>query len=232
MDPRDVLTDDEYRELAHLAQDLVERLTRRLAAAPGPNAADPGPKPGESAEEHRQRTATLRRVHAARLAGALLDDVADRFAAAEAADAVWLGASLADLGAASGDTRQAARKRWPDLGQIYRVRRWLGGHHDDVLAVIGAVLDHAGALRGVGLDRIQALRDAVDPEQPGRWQRLAEAVDRHLRAVTAVAVPTTDAAATALDGAVGVIARYDSVAGPVPDPVPGPVSAATPPARP
>jgi hypothetical protein len=209
----DLLDDSEYRELRHLAEDVMDRLTRRLAGTPALAQPDSGPKPGDFGDEHRLRAARLRRVRAAQLAEELLDDVAGGFTAAEAADAVWLGASLADLGTVSGSTRQAARKRWPELGLIYRTRRWLGGHHDDVVAVVRMVLDHASELRGVGLDRIQALRDAVDAEgpQPARWQRLADAVDRHLRAVVAQAVPTTDEATTAMDGARGVVAHYDVV---------------------
>jgi hypothetical protein len=213
MQLQSVLTDSEYRELRHLARDLMERLTRNLAVHPGLDLPDPGPKVGDAEDEYRRRVERLRRVHAAQLAEDLLDDVASAFTAGEAADAVWLGASLADLGTVSGSTRQAARKRWPDLGLIYRTRRWLGGHHDDVVAVIRMVLDRAGELRGVGMDRIQALRDAVDTEEPrpAHWQRLAEAVDRHLRAVTAVAVPTTEEASRAIDGARGVVAHYDAV---------------------
>jgi hypothetical protein len=213
MDLRTALTDAEYRELWHLVWDLMERLTHTLAAHPGLELPDPGPKAGDADDEYRLRTALLHRVHAAQLAGDLLDEVATTFTAGEAADAVWLGASLADLGTVSGSTRQAARKRWPDLGLIYRARRWLGGHHDDVVAVIRSVLAHAGELRGVGLDRLQALRAAVDADgpQPARWQRLAEAVDRHLRAVTTYAVPTTEEATTAVDGARGVVAHYDAV---------------------
>jgi hypothetical protein len=213
MELRTVLTDAEYRELRHLARDLMERLTRTIAAHPGLDLPDPGPKVGDVEEEYRRRADRLRRVHAAQLAEDLLEDVAGTFTAGEAADAVWLGASLADLGTVSGSTRQAARKRWPDLGLIYRTRRWLGGHHDDVVRVIRTVLTHAGELRGVGLDRIQALRDAVDADEPrpAHWQRLAEAVDRHLRAVTMVAVPTTEEASTAIDGARGVVAHYDAV---------------------
>jgi hypothetical protein len=213
VDLRKVLDDSEYRELRHLADDLMERVTRRLAVHPGLRLPEPGPKTGDADEQYRQRLARLHRVHAAQLAAALLDDVAGTFTAGEAADAVWLGASLADLGTVSGHTRQAARKRWPDLGLIYRTRRWLSGHHDDVVSVIRAVLAHGGELRGVGLDRIQALRAAVDADepQPARWQRLAEAVDRHLRAVTTQAVPTTEEAGSAIDKAVRVVAHYDAI---------------------
>jgi hypothetical protein len=213
VDLRKVLDDSEYRELRHLADDLMERVTRRLAVHPGLRLPEPRPKMGDADDQYRQRVARLNRVHAAQLAAALLDEVAGTFTAGEAADAVWLGASLADLGTVSGSTRQAARKRWPDLGQIYRTRRWLDGHHDEVVSVIRSVLAHAGELRGVGLDRIQALRAAVDADapQPARWQRLADAVDRHLRAVTAQAVPTTEEAASAIDGAVVVVAHHDAI---------------------
>jgi hypothetical protein len=209
----DVLTDADRGELRRLARDLLERMTRQLAAHPGLEAPQPVARPGAVDDEYRLRRDRLRRVRAAQLAGALVNEVAAEFAAEEAADAVWLGASLADLGTTSGSTRQAARKRWPDLGHIYRTRRWLGGHHDDVVAVIGMVLARAGELRGVGLDHLRPLRDALDSDepQPARWRRLAEAVDRHLRHVADVAVPTTDEAGMAVDGARGVVAHFDAV---------------------
>ncbi|GII22440.1 hypothetical protein [Planosporangium mesophilum] len=208
----DVLSDAERTELRKLARDLMERMTQRLAAQPGLAAAEPLARSGDADDEYRLRRDRLRRVRAAQVAAALIGDAAADFTAAEAADAVWLGASLADLGTTSGSTRQAARKRWPDLGRIYRLRRWLGGHADDLTHVIGRILAHAGEMRGVGLDRLQALRDALDTDepQPTRWRRLADAVDRHLRHVAEVAVPTTDEAATAVDGARGVVAHFDA----------------------
>jgi hypothetical protein len=211
----DVRFDAERAELRQLARELLERMTRQLAAHPALDVPEPVARSGDNDDEYRLRRDRLRRVRASQLAGALIDDVATGFAADEAAEAVWLGASLADLGTTSGSTRQAARKRWPDLGRIYRTRRWLGGHHDDLGLVIGRVLARAGELRGVGLDRLQALRDVLDADepQPTRWPRLAEAVDRHLRHVADVAVPTTDEAAAAVDGARGMVARYDAVTG-------------------
>ncbi len=202
---------DNEAELRRDVVDLMERLTKRIAGHL--TLPDPTPKIGDADEEYRARVARLRRVRAAQLAEALVEEVSADFTAREAADAVWLGASLADLGAASGSTRQAARKRWPDLGLIYRTRRWLGSHHDDVLAVIRDVLAHASELRGVGLDRLRALAAAVEADgpQPARWQRLAEAVDRHLRDIVARAVPTTPEASRALDGAAGTVAHYDAV---------------------
>src|SRR6266536_3581190 len=173
---------DNEAELRRDVVDLMERLTKRIAGHL--TLPDPTPKIGDADEEYRARVARLRRVRAAQLAEALVEEVSADFTAREAAGAVWLGASLADLGAASGSTRQAARKRWPDLGLIYRTRRWLGSHHDGVLAAA-----------------VEA-----DGPQPARWQRLAEAVDRHLRDIVARAVPTTPEASRALDGAAGTVA--------------------------
>jgi hypothetical protein len=209
----DGLPEADRTELRHLAHDLLERLTQRLAVEPGPALPAPVVKPGDAADEYRLRGDRLRRVRAAQLAGALIEQVTTQFIADEAADAVWLGASLADLGTTSGSTRQAARKRWPDLGQIYRTRRWLGGHHDDVAAVIGMILERAGDMRGVGMDSLQALRDALGNDEPhaARWRRLATAVDRDLRIVSERALPLTDEAATAVDGARGVVAHFDAV---------------------
>ncbi|NJC72152.1 hypothetical protein HC031_20880 [Planosporangium thailandense] len=200
-------------ELRHLARDLMEQLTQRLAAHPGIGELQPIPRTGDADDEYRQRRDQLMRVRAAQVASALVERAAAEFTAAEAADAVWLGASLADLGTTSGSTRQAARKRWPDLGRIYRVRRWLGGHHDDLVAVIGMILARAADVRGVGLDNLQALRDALAADEPQatRWRRLAEAVDRHVRHVAERAVPVTDEAAEAVDAARGVVAHFDAV---------------------
>jgi hypothetical protein len=206
------LSGAEQAELRRLAADLLERLTRTLVRHPGLTLPEPVRRPGDADDEYRTRRDRLRRVRAAMLASVLVEDVAAEFTAAEAADAVWVGASLADLGATSDTTRQAARKRWPDLGLIYRTRRWLGAQHDVVVAVVGALLEHAGELRGVGMDRIQALRatvDAVQP-QPDHWRALSDAVDRHLRAVAQQAVPTTSEAVAAVDGAQELVVDFDA----------------------
>jgi hypothetical protein len=211
---REALPEADLRELHHLVRDLLERMTRRVASPGGVEVPEPILRADDADDEYRLRRDQLRRVRAAQLVSTLVEEAAAEFTAHEAAEAVWLGASLADLGTTSGSTRQAARKRWPGLGAIYRARRWLGGHHDDVVAVIRMVLGNASGLRGVGLDRLRALQAAVDTDepQPARWQRLAEAVDHHLRVVAEVAVPTTDEAARAVDGARGVVAHYDAVA--------------------
>lgn len=218
MDPlAGALPDADRTELRYLAHDLMEHLTQRLATHPRLGELQPIPRPGDADDEYRLRRDQLLRVRAAQLASALVERASAEFTAAEAAEAVWLGASLADLGTTSGSTRQAARKRWPDLGRIYRVRRWLGGHHDDLVTTIGTILDRAADMRGVGLDTLQSLRDALAAEEPQatRWRRLAEAVDRHVRHVAQRAVPVTDEAAAAVDAARGVVAHFDAVtAGP------------------
>ncbi|WP_326558233.1 hypothetical protein [Micromonospora sp. NBC_01796] len=230
--PLDRLAASEYDELRGPARELVRRITDRVADHPTAGGPESGPKPGDVDDEQLHRTTYLRRVGAGQLTDALVNELIDECAAEDAADAVWLGASLADLGSVTGNSRQAARKRWPDLGLIYRTRRWVAGHHADLVTVIEQVLDHGGELtaadgQGETLDRaVPALRDAlartlrdrdsgsvVDPGtgRPLRWRHLAETVDVHLRTVARVGVPTTPAAATALAGAHGVLAYYDSV---------------------
>ena len=131
----DNLSDEDYNWLHGIALGTTERLVSLLAESTVLDPTDSDAKPGDLDDEPEHRIATLRRVKAAQVAGALLAEVVGEFTAGEAATAVWLGASLADLGSASGSTRQAARKRWPDLGLIYRIRRWLYGHREDILHV-------------------------------------------------------------------------------------------------
>lgn len=176
-------------------ENLLAKLTAELAGPVGDD----------------RRVAALHRVRAAQEVRARVEEAAAEFAARQAAEAVWLGASLADLSAATGNTRQAARKRWPDLGHIYRTRRWLEGHDDDLVTVIGLVVD-AGPDLGVGpvpLDGLAAAV-AVDGPPPQRWQAMAHAVNRHLRTVAEEAAPTTAAATRAVDGARGTLAHFDA----------------------
>src|SRR3954465_14552013 len=96
----------------------VERAV--VEAAGHVDVADPGGKPDDRAGE---RAARHRAV--AELRSALTVEAEIRAAAAGAVEgragaAVWLGASLADLAAVTGRTRQAARKRWPGLGDVSR----------------------------------------------------------------------------------------------------------------
>jgi hypothetical protein len=187
----------------------------------------------------------LRRVKGAQVAGALLTEVVGDFTAGEAATAVWLGASLADLGSATGSTRQAARKRWPDLGQIYRTRRWLYGHREDILYVAGLLIDvrediwpkadvtpamvtraYDGLVAGLTQVRTDfASGSAVSEKATSnrrtiRWQRLGELANRHIRNVVEAIRPTTDAADFAVSGGIGLLAHYDTVASTPPSELP------------
>lgn len=233
MDERQIsdLVSAETREAFHgLVRSLVAQITQAAARHPALDAPDAGPKPGDVDDEYERRRDVLRRVRGGLVAAALISEVTADCAAEDAATAVWLGASLADLGASTGSTRQAARKRWPDLGAIYRTRRWLTGHSDDLIFMARLVLDHADALRPVDglqedLDQaVEALRQALDSavqdlgsgsvirQSPAvRWQHLSQLVDSHLRDVADLATATTAAATTALDGARGVLAHYDSI---------------------
>lgn len=186
----------------------VERAV--VEAAGQVEVADPGGKPddrgGERASRHRA---------VAELRSALTVEAAVRAAAADAVEgraeaAVWLGASLADLAAVTGRTRQAARKRWPGLGDVSRRRRFLGYHVDDVLWAARLVLDDADDLEGVDETARGALANAVaeaerafrgEPAEAAadaaadaatdaatdvatavaRWQAFDRLVDRHLR---------------------------------------------------
>ncbi|MBF9127982.1 hypothetical protein I0C86_03065 [Plantactinospora sp. S1510] len=223
------LSEQERAHLVGLAADAVRRITETLTGHPAFGVPEGGPKSGDVDDERSRRTDALRRVRAGRAAQALLSEVVAEHTAENAADAVWLGASLADLGESIGSTRQAARKRWPDLGRIYRIRRWVSGHADDLVTVLRMVRDQATgyaapagsadaldaalaaldhALRGVLRDSDS--RSVLDPEtgRPARWLRLADAVDVRLRTVVDLATPTTPEADTALAAARGVLAHY------------------------
>jgi hypothetical protein len=187
--------------------------------------ADPGAKPDDRAGERAARRRAMAELRAALavevdVRAAAADSVAGRVEAA-----VWLGASLADLGAVTGRSRQAARQRWSGLGGVHRRRRWLGHHVDEVLWAAGLVLDAADDLEGVDPSARAALADAVaaaerafgddDPgdvaSAVGRWRALDALVDRDLRDLLA-AVPVEPAdptAAFAAHGARGVLAYYD-----------------------
>ncbi|MEO3926987.1 hypothetical protein ABGB07_24430 [Micromonosporaceae bacterium B7E4] len=229
----DQLSEREYDELAGLVVEFSRRLTGMLAEHPSFAAPDGGSKPGDVDDERLRRAAYLRRVRAGQAAQALLAEVAAGCAAEDAADAVWLGASLADLGESTGSTRQAARKRWPELGRIHRTRRWVSGHADDLVAVFRMVLDQAPGYTApdrsaTSLDRAVRALDAalaetlrsrdsgsvLDPAtgRPARWRRLADAVDQHLRVVVGLAGARTPEAETALAAARGVLAHHDAVA--------------------
>ena len=235
----DNLSDQDYQWLHTIALRTTEQLLDQLLAR---NVLDPTgslPKPGEIDDEKDCREATLRRVKAAQVLGALCAEVAGEVTTHEAANAVWLGASLADLGSASGSTRQAARKRWPDLGQIYRMRRFLSGHHEDIRTVAGelitcrdgfrpkddvtpATLD--AAYQALIRTNVQLMEDKesgtmVATGETGdqrviRWQRWNELVDKDIRTLVEVVQPTDSDTDYVLSGAVGLLAHYDSISTP------------------
>jgi hypothetical protein len=201
---------------------LLERITGQLAEDPALDLPAGGARAGDLPEEHVHRRAALRRVRAGLIADELVGEAITEFIAADAATAAWLGASLADLSAVTGNTRQAARKRWPDLGRIYRVRRWLGGHAEDITTIVGMILDNASALRPDADDQLDAallaLRSAPaetvvaqDDRRSTHWQRWSGLIDHPLRTVVALAKPTTPEAERAVSGAIGLLAYYDSV---------------------
>jgi hypothetical protein len=201
---------------------------------------DPGPKPDDRAGERSARHRALAGLGAALAVEGQARDAGAAVAGRRAAAAVWLGASLADLGGVTGRSRQAARKRWPELGAIHRRRRWLGHHVEDVLWAARLVLDVAAAdLEGVDPTARAALADAVaaaerdmtgsaagDPADPAelhaavaRWQAFDGLVDRHLRDLLAGVPdePADPTAAFAAHGARGVLRYYDHVVHDVPE---------------
>ena len=238
----DGLSDEDYNWLHGIALGTVERLVELLAQSTVLDPTDSDPKPGDLDDESEHRIAVLRRVKGAQVAGALLTEVVGDFTAGEAGNAVWLGASLADLGSASGSTRQAARKRWPDLGLIYRTRRWLYGSREDIFYVAGLLIDARAEIRPksdvtpamittayesliTGLAEVRAEFEsgsAVSRKETSnlpkiRWQRLGELVNRRLREVVELVTATTPAADFAISGTIGVLAGYDSLTEPRPE---------------
>ncbi|HWN29172.1 MAG TPA: hypothetical protein VNP37_19565, partial [Actinomycetospora sp.] len=186
---------------------------------------DPGAKPDDRAGERDARRHAMAELRAALTVEADVRTAAAEIAAGRAEAAVWLGASLADLGGITGRSRQAARQRWSGLGGVHRRRRWLGHHVDEVLWAARLVLDAAGDLEGVDPSARAALADAVAAAERafgddapgdvtaavGRWRAFDALVDRHLRDVLAgvPAEPADATAAFAAHGARGVLAYYD-----------------------
>lgn len=232
----DSLSEKDYNWLHTIALGTTERLVSLLAESKILESTDSDPKPGDLDDEPEHRIATLRRVKAAQVVGALLADVIGDVIAGEAATAVWLGASLADLGSATGSTRQAARKRWPDLGQIYRTRRWLYGHRGSILYTADLLIEARPQARPrpefsqEDLDEaytslIWALAQVREDFESGsamletpasnqrlvRWQRLAELVDKHIRALAHMIKPADGDVGFAASGASGVVCYYDEV---------------------
>lgn len=232
----DDLFPEHRNEIHAMALNSIEGLIDQLAHPNALDRTDSDRKPGEMDDEAERRGAALLRVKAAQVVAVLLDDLANDITAREAANAVWLGASLADLGSASGSTRQAARKRWPDLGQIYRMRRWLSGHHEDILKIADRlsgerrlmtpkkqvtqdVIDSAFELLDKDIAQVRAdfrsgsmvTDDETGNTQIIRWQRLSELVDKRVRLVVDLVVPMEPDAQYIIDGAKGMLAYYDAV---------------------
>lgn len=137
---------------------------------------------------------------------------------------MWLGASLADLSAIAGRSRQAARKRWPELGGTYRRRKWLGNHVDDIAYTAGQLASRADDLvpsRGHGtfMKLIRQLRaglrrceadfapEAQERTDPGaRWRALDDLVNVTMREIIEMAgKPATPEADFVLHGARGTL---------------------------
>jgi hypothetical protein len=227
---------EQHHWLHVMAQNSIERMVDLLARENVLDRTDSSSKPGEIDDEAERRVATLRRVKAAQVVATLLGDMATDITAKEAANAVWLGASLADLGSASGSTRQAARKRWPDLGQIYRMRRWLSGHHEDILSIADSLIELRGSIApkhsvtpatvatayDLLIEELEEMRadlasgsvvvvGETSDIQIIRWQHLGKLIDKRIRLVVDLIIPTDDNSEFAIDGAKGMLAHYDSV---------------------
>lgn len=204
------------------------RLVEQLAGDRTAQVADPGSKGSDVGDEQQRRVASLQRLRAALDAEELVAEAAARQTGSAAAESVWLGASLADLSAVTGRTRQAARKRWPELGSIHRRRKWLGDHVEDITYMAGLLASHADDLapgwgQGDFAQQVRLLREgiarcaedfaedaAVADDPAGRWRALDELVDSTLRRVIATAGdPATPEAGFALHGATGVLGYYD-----------------------
>jgi hypothetical protein len=211
-----------------MSADEAERLVRQLVNAIPVETIEPGQKTSDFGDEQERRSAALGRFRAALDAEELVSEAAGRQTSAAAAETVWLGASLADLSAVTGRSRQAARKRWPELGNIYRRRKWLGNHVEDIEHVAGLLASRADDLvpgRGHGtfMKLVRQLReglrrcavefaaDAQDRTDPAaRWRALDDLVNVTMREIVDMAgKPATPEADFALHGARGVLGYYD-----------------------
>lgn len=184
-------------------------------------------KPTDIGDERDRRVSALHRLqeslaHEARV----VEEVAAATEAAATA-AMWLGASLADLAVVTGKTRQAARKRWPLLGEVSRRRLWLANHVDEIrwavrivrenraeIDVDGAVIDELSALDGQLAELFDpAATSHVDPTE--RWYKLDRLVNVALRGLSENARPTGEQGEFAIHGASGVVGFYDHAVGSV-----------------
>lgn len=204
------------------------RLVEQLAAEVVVEVRDPGPKGSDVGDEQQRRAASLARLQAALATEELVAEAAAQQTESASAESVWLGASLADLSAVTGRTRQAARKRWPELGSIHRRRKWLGNHVEDIAHMAGLLATHAEDLapdwgRGEFMKHARLLREGLDrcaedfaEDAPAggdparRWRDLDALVDTTMRRIIETAgEPATPEAGFALHGAAGVVGYYD-----------------------
>ncbi|WP_208114384.1 hypothetical protein [Actinomycetospora succinea] len=184
--------------------------------------ADPGAKLDDRAGERAARHRALTGLGAALAVEAEARTLTAGVTAGRAEVAVWLGASLADLGGVTGRSRQAARKRWPHLGAVHRRRHWLGNHVDDLLWAVHLVLD--ADLEGADPATREALAAAVAATERdfagepadldaavARWRALDVLVDVRLRELLAGVPeePADPSAGFAAHGARGVLRYYD-----------------------
>ncbi|MEB3369149.1 hypothetical protein [Saccharopolyspora mangrovi] len=211
-----------------MVRDEAARLVERLAGSVPVEVADPGAKSSDYGAEQRWRVESLARLRAALDTEELVAEAAAQQTESAAAESVWLGASLADLSAVTGRTRQAARKRWPELGSIHRRRKWLGDHVEDITYMAELLASRAEELapgwgRGTFLKHVRLLREGLDRcaedfaedatpsgDPAGRWRALDELVNTTMRRIIETAGgPTTPEAGFALHGATGVLGYYD-----------------------
>ncbi|WP_072802992.1 hypothetical protein [Rhodococcoides yunnanense] len=183
---------------------------------------DPGDKPTDVGDERRRRHAALLALREAIATEVRVEAEAAEATGHAAETAMWLGASLADLAAVTGRSRQAARKRWPTLGAVHRRRAWLGNHVDDIRWAVRVVLENSAEIdvqdRAV-FDELRALDESVGiefgpaaeggSEPAARWHDLDRLVDVVLRRVTAEGAARGGQAEFALHGAGGVVGYYD-----------------------
>ncbi|QUH03130.1 hypothetical protein HUO13_21960 [Saccharopolyspora erythraea] len=209
------------------ADELVQDLTAVVRS--GVEVDDPAAMIEDRGDDQRLRRDALADVRAALTVEGLVSEAALRGVEVAVADAVWLGASLADLSAVTGRSRQAARKRWPALGGIYRRRKWLANHVDDTFYMVRLLLDRSDGFAPGEPERfryaVRELREALSRSEAdfgdnaaasagrppaARWRALDELVDVRLRHVLALAgEPANPEAGFALHGAGGVLGYYD-----------------------
>lgn len=186
------------------------------------SALDPGDKPTDVGDERRRRHSALVALHEAMEQERRVELEAARATANAAETAMWLGASLADLAAVTGRTRQAARKRWPGLGTVHRRRTWLGNHVDDIRWAVRVVLENADEIALADrtlFDRLRTLDASVgeefspeaqtDSDPAGRWHDLDHLVDVLLRQITTEGSALGGQAEFAIHGSRGVVGYYD-----------------------